>query len=348
MPGRPGNFKKAENPLNRQNTAELRPDSPARRLAEKAPQDLLHQDHGGILDEILLLGQPPLRRYLRHVRDKVVNGADFDRRVLLSDWRQANDYYQELEESETGIADEIEVLDLDPALAPLAEEVTADPRYRYTFRTIPASFGMVELDRLVLYQTHVTRQGTDRLKARLGPAPDPATLFRFCQPPDVPDAPVKIRRVGPERYIFTCESTDFRPHDPVLLRPDQIHDHQTFGAISGVVGLVVGFGSNFFSGIRLGEDGRVLLHNGYHRAYAMRALGITHAPCLIKTISSHDELDIAVTKKVARDPDFYFASARPPLLKDFFDPKICKVHQLYKTLKMIEVEFEVRAYEVGA
>ena len=105
--------------MNRQNTAALRldsPDSPARCLAEKAPRDLLRHDHGGIVDEVRLIGQPPLQKYLRFVRDKVVNGADFDRRVLVREWRRANEYYQGLEESETGIADDIEVLDLDPVL----------------------------------------------------------------------------------------------------------------------------------------------------------------------------------------------------------------------------------------
>ncbi len=134
----------------------------------------------------------------------------------------------------------------------------------------------------------------------------------------------------------------------MLLRPDQIRDHETPNPISGVVALAVGFGSNFLTAIRQGEDGRVLLHNGYHRAYALRALGITHAPCIIQTVTTPDELGIAVTAKVAQDPDFYFASARPPLLKDFFDPKIRMVHRIYKTLKMIEIEFEVREHYVGA
>ena len=97
-----------------------------------------------------------------------------------------------------------------------------------------------------------------------------------------------------------------------------------------------------------GDDGRLLLKNGYHRAYAMRDIGITHAPCIVQTVASRDELGIAVNSDVARDLDFYFASARPPILKDFFDPKIRRIHQVYKTLKMIEIEFEVREHDVGA
>jgi hypothetical protein len=182
----------------------------------------------------------------------------------------------------------------------------------------------------------------------LGPALDPEALFHFCQPPTDTEAPVKVRKVGSDRYVFTSESTDFRPQKPVLLRPDQIRDHKSSGPVSGVVGLVIGYGSNFLTAVRWGEEGRAVLHNGYHRAYAMRAAGITHAPCIVQTLTRPDDLGLIGAKKVADDQDFYFASARPPLLKDFFDPKIRKVHQIYKTLKTIEVEFKIREFYVGA
>ncbi len=45
---------------------------PAAEAAETAPRDLLRHDHGGILDKIMLLGQPPLHNYLSFVRDQVV------------------------------------------------------------------------------------------------------------------------------------------------------------------------------------------------------------------------------------------------------------------------------------
>ena len=298
------------------------------------------------LDEIRLLGQPPLLRHLAFVHDDVVNGAAMSRAELSDEWRRANDYYYDLEGSEGGIADEIEVLDLDPSLYPLVAEIENDPRYRYTFDTFPTEIAMVELDRLVIYQTHVTRQFTDELQARLGPAPTPEALFRFCQPAETPKAPVEIREVGSRRYVFSSVSTDFRQHEPVLLRPDQVQGHKTFGPLSGMVGLGVGFGSNFLTAIR--ADNRLLLHNGYHRAYALRALGITHAPCIIQTITRRDELEVAAKSTVADDPKFYFATPRPPLLKDFFDPEIYRVFQVYKTLKMIEVTFEVRNFEVRA
>ena len=56
-------------------------------------------------EEIWMLGQPPLQDYLDFVRHKVVNGAMLSPKKLVDEWRIANDYYYDLEESEAGIAD---------------------------------------------------------------------------------------------------------------------------------------------------------------------------------------------------------------------------------------------------
>ncbi len=291
-------------------------------------------------EEVWLLGQPKLRDYLSFVKHTVVGGAAIDPARLTDEWRVANDHYHELEERESGVADRVECRDLDPALAPLAEEVAATASYRRTFDALPTSFGMVELDRLVVFQRSITANFVDSIRSRLGAAPDAETLFRFCLPLTNRDAPVHIERMGSRRYAFRSDSTDFRFHEPILLRSEQIQGYDSFGPIAGVVGLVVGFGSNFLNVIRVGK--RLLLHNGYHRACALRGLGIKHAPCIIQTVTRPDELEIAASEAVAEDPEFYFNTARPPLLKDFFDPRIRRAWPTHRQSRLIEVNFEVR------
>ena len=293
-------------------------------------------------EEVWLLGQPPLHTYLDFVKDMVIGGETLDPKALTDEWRVANDYYHELEEREAGIADEAECLDLDPDLEPLAAEITASPYYRHTFDTLPTSFAMVELDRLIVYQTSVTRNFVEALKSKIGPAPDPTTLFHVCLPLEHPSAPVQSQKVGSRRYVFRSDSADFRFHRAALLKPDQVHNYPSFGPIAGVVGLIVGFGSNFLNVIR--ADNRLLLHNGYHRACALRALGVTHVPCIIQTVTRLDELELTAKAVVVEHPDFYLKTARPPLLKDFFDPKIRKILPTRKLVRMIEVNFEVKDY----
>lgn len=290
--------------------------------------------------KIWLLGQPLLRDYLDFVTEDTVDGASADLATVANEWRAANDYYHELELHEAGMADKVECQELPPTCAPLAAAVTANSGYRRSFDLMPTSFGMVELDRLVVSQRSVTADFIEALASRIGPAPDLETLFRCCFPLESPDAPVQMRRVGSRRYVFRSDSNDFRFHEPVLLPPDQICDYDAFGPVAGIVGLVMGFGSNFLNVIRVGN--RLLLNNGYHWVCALHTLGITHAPCIIQTISRMDELDLTAKREVAADPDFYFNTARPPLLKDFFDPKIRKVWPIYKQVRMVEVTFEVR------
>lgn len=297
-------------------------------------------------NEIWLLGQPPLERYLDFIGDTVIGAANLDRKALTDEWRTANDYYDELEQTEAGYAEQTPHQELNPLMDALAAKVKIDSRYLHTFDTLPTTIGMVELARLVVYQTHVTGNFIESLKARLGCAPDPQTLFNFCLPLTHPDAPVQIQQVGAKRYVFRSGSTDFRFQKSTLLRPEQIQDFETFGPIAGVVGVAVGFGSNFLNVIR-GEN-RLLLHNGYHRACALLALGITHAPCVIQDVTRLDELEITIKREVAQNSAFYFKSARPPVLKDFFDPRIRKVLPTRNMQRMVEVNFEVREYLVPA
>jgi hypothetical protein len=293
-----------------------------------------------------LLGQAPLRKYLDFIED-VGGGSGASNRVpLVREWSAAAAYYEELKQREAGIADHVDCAPLTPELAPLADEVMRSTHYARTFDTVPARLAMVELAHLVVCQNHVTRSFVDRLKQRLGPNPDPAALFRFCLPRDEGQAPVQVRAVGSNRYIFRSDSTDFRFHESVLLTPQQLGDYASFGAVAGAVGLMVGYSSNFLNAVCDDDSGRLLLHNGYHRACALLELGITHAPCVVQTVTSRDELDLVVKPLVANDPGYFFNAPRPPLLKDFADPRIRKVLPIRKVSRVIEVTFEVRDYFV--
>lgn len=291
--------------------------------------------------ELWLLGQPPLQKFLDFVEDQGVGECVPNRKSLIDQWRAANDVYEELAKCEAGVADMSECSALHHSLEPLVEELIADPRYRRTFDILPTRIAMVELDRMVICQNHVTYNFVEELKLRLGPNPDLATLFRFCLPLEAPSAPVEIRQVGSRRYVFRCNSTDFRFHESVLLRADQIAGHEAQGTLAGVVGLMVGFGSNFLNAICDDDSNRLLLNNGYHRACALIELGITHAPCLIQTVTRRDELDIAAKSIVAENPGYYFNAPRPPLLKDFGNPRLRKLVPTKKAVRMIEVSYEI-------
>lgn len=289
---------------------------------------------------VWLLGQPHLGDYLDFVRAKVIGGASIPTARLADEWRAANDHYYELERIEAGAADGLECRPLPRELRPLARKARAHPWFREAFGTLPSRIMMVELDRLIVSQTHIERPFADALCGGLGAQPALEDLFRFCLPLERPDPQVRVQRLSSDRYIFSSPSTDFRAHPAALLAPDLARRIPGFGPVSAALALPVGFGCNFMSAVRSG--GRAVLQNGYHRAYALRALGITHAPCVVTEVTRKDELKVAAAEDVSDDPEFYFAAKRPPLLRDYFDPKIRKVLPIRRMETVIEVEIKVR------
>jgi len=296
--------------------------------------------HAGQEEEVWLLGQPPLWRFVEFIEESVVDAAHSTRAALIDEWRAANDYYQQLERIEAGIANAASHRDLDPELEPLSREVRAHPLYRRAFHTLPATFAMVELDRLIVFQKHVNGTFVDRLRARIGAPPDPETLFRICLPLDPATPAVQICQLEARRFVFRCNSTDLRFLETAVLRPEQVRGYEGGGIVAGMIAAVVGFGCSFMQAVRVGN--RMLLNNGYHRACALRALGVTHVPCIVETATRVDELELVVRDRVAEEAGFYFESARPPLLKDFFDPKIRKVLPAPPRSQLVEVSVEIR------
>ena len=290
---------------------------------------------------VWLLGQPHLGDYIDFVAAKVIGGAAIDPRALTAEWRAANDVYAALEADEAGIAETVECLPLRDELTPLAEAVAATPWFRSSFDNLPFSFVRVELDNLIVSQIHVESSFVPALAARLGDAPDEARLFRFCLPVERETPPVRIQRLSGDRFLFSCYSTDFRAHEPRLFRPGEFQADLLSGPSVGLLGVAVGFGSNFLSAVR--SDGRVLLQNGYHRAYALRRLGFTHAYCVVEDVTRKDELRLTADDDVAADPEFYFAAKRPPLLKDFFDRRLTKFLPVRRMENLVEVEIKVRS-----
>ena len=295
-----------------------------------------------------LLGQPELEDYLDFVKRKVIGGDELPPNLLADEWRAANDLFHELERAEAGLADSIERRPIDSSLLGLANELQADRYYKAAFDALPATIEMVELDKLIVSQNHVAPRFAEERARFLGRTPTPETLFRFCLPLVRQNPPVQIRRLSSNRYLLSSDSTDLRVQDAMLLRPEQCAGINSNGPIAAMVGLAVGFGSNFMTAIR--SDNRLLLNNGYHRAYGLRALGITHAPCIVETVTRLSELRLTASESVTSNPAFFFRASRPPLLMDFFNPALTKRLLVRPMETMIEVEVKTRSWtstEIG-
>jgi hypothetical protein len=296
-------------------------------------------------DETLyLIGRPTLKQFIRFARSNAVHPQA--ERTLADEWQAANDLARALASEEPGIADDPPMRSLGNEYEPLLVEFLKDPLVRYGFNTVPTDVAIVELDRMVVSQKHIDLTYARQLEARLGPAPDRDQIFRTCLPFDHPQPPVKWSRVNPSSFVFMSPSNDLRYLGPMRIGPAHLTGYPPPGDLVGVIGAAVGFGSNFMGAIY--AERRLILHNGSHRAYTLRKMGITHAPCIIQHASSRDELDLVASSEVREHPDRYLKDPRPSMLKDYFNPKLHTVMAVHRRLRQISVKLEIEETYVPA
>ena len=287
---------------------------------------------------MLLVGHPPAEEFLA-----LVDAETLERRAddVMELWRRGNDHVLALTETEAGYADGIELGELPAELAPLAARALEDPVLRRGYDPASVSIAWVELDRLVVRQSHINLAYAEELRSELGDDPTPDRVFEFALPYDKRrDPPVDIEQVGDAAWVFTSRSNDFRILDATLLEPAQITGLDAVGVPTTIVALSVGYGSNYLSALAV--EGRLVLLNGSHRAYALRAAGQTHAPCLIQRVSGPEEL-----REIIGD-GHQVTAARPPLFKDYFDERLRLIVNAPTLVRQVRVGFDLSVEDLPA
>lgn len=269
---------------------------------------------------VFLNGRPPLSEFLGFIKAQTVEGQAADDGALASIWRAANDHIQQLEATEAGIADGATIGDLPAELQPLRQRVLNDPIVQRSYALTPIEVGLVELDRLVVFQKQINLAHVARLRQRVQAANEAAALFTFCLPfEERQDPPAHYGPIGPSAWVFKSASNDFRVLNVQVRDAATVPGLDVGGVPTQVVIATLGYGSNYLSAIEI--EGRLILSNGSHRAYALREAGHTHIPCLVQRATRRDELEVLLgpDHEVVQQPQRFLEASRPPLLKDYFD-----------------------------
>jgi hypothetical protein len=292
---------------------------------------------------VFLIGRPPMSEYISFVVIQSLGGDQVDHRTLSNEWRVANDHVRQLEQDEAGIADGIVVGQLPVVWNDLVLAVEADPMFQRGYTAVPVSIGLVELDRLVVFQKHIDLSHVARIRAGLSDPPSEGEIYRLALPVTHPTPPIQLRRVAQNAWVFVSPSDDFRFLEAALLTPEKIVNHGTSGPLSAAVALMVGYGSNYLNAIY--ANGRLVLNNGSHRAFALREAGVTHAPMVIQHVTREEELEM-VSAPLQANVERYLTAARPPLLKDYFDPVLRKLLLVPRKQRQVKISFGVENVDV--
>ena len=286
-------------------------------------------------DFVFLNGRPPIPEFIGFIKVMAVNGHDIDQNLLMSEWRAANDRVRELEQAESGIADNPAVGPVDPAALPLLLAALADPSAQKTFGAVPVEWSTVELDRLVVHQKFINLRYVGELRSAVPATRGPIELARFSAGMGMPTSEVRVSQANMNVFAFTSASEDLRVLDVHLLAPSQVSGYVSPGSPVKELTVVVGFSPNFITALKIGN--RLVLHNGSHRDFALRDLGVTHVPCLVQHISREDELEMVGAPDPKPFPDRYLKSPRPSLLKDYFDLRLRKTVPVVRKHCLVQV-----------
>ncbi|HVW20647.1 MAG TPA: hypothetical protein VHC86_05485 [Opitutaceae bacterium] len=295
---------------------------------------------------VFLAGRPPMSEFISFARRSAAGAGAEDSRAesrLADDWRAANDRLRRLEETEKGVADNAAASPLGPELQAQGERLLRHRAFRNAHGAVPTEIAMVELDRLVVFQKHVNLARAELIKRELGYRPDPETVGRVAFGIERHTPPVRLMQTH-DVFTFVCDSKDFRMLEPIHLPAGELAGLDCRGLAARGLVLPVGFSLNCLSAIR--AEGRLILFNGSHRAYAMRELGLTHAPCVILKTTRPEEIELVASKEITQRADLYLRNPRPPLLKDYFDPELRRIVPVPRSHRMVRIQLRVDQSDV--
>jgi hypothetical protein len=293
-----------------------------------------------IVDEyVLLKGHPTLREFIRFHRVMSEEGQRADEAHLAQEWRRAHQEIQAHGARDRGCTDAV-VGGLPADMAPLAEAALEDPVVRKSLCHVPCAWKMVELDRLIVYQRHVNLAVVDELRECLPRSPKNEDLIRFAIGSARRGSDARVTQVSENVFSFSVGPVDLRVLDIVALDSTQMPAYTAMGHALGMIGVFVGFPVNFLSAV--GFENRLILSNGSHRAYLLRQLGFTHAPCLVRQAACEEEVEFLASAEVKQNIRLYTKSPRPPLFRDYLDAAISKIVRVPRFHRNLQVQINTQ------
>ena len=314
-----------------------------RELASGSPSHAINRVR---IDEYAyLIGTPPIRDFVEFVVARAAEGVDPVKDRLISKWHRAVKHLRRLEATEGGFADGAAIVPLSDALGAFAQRELQDPCVQTSLRHLPYRWALVDLDQVIVHQRSVDRASVRRLAAAFPASPTEEDLFRLASGLLTPAPHMQVTRAAESVYTFASPSSDLRFLDVALLDPQSVQGYHPPGRAAAVVAVSVGYGINFMAVFAI--QGRLILHNGTHRAVMAYERGIRQIPCLVRQVSSDDELDLVGAADVKQNLHVYVRSRRPPRLRDFADPLLHTIIPVAATSRLVHVQINTQRSRVS-
>jgi hypothetical protein len=298
-----------------------------------------------IVEYAYLIGVPPVREFVEFVKARAIREVGQEEDRLISKWRSAANHIRELETTEGGFADNAAIMPLSDALAALAQLELQDPCVRRSLGHLPYRWAWIDLDQVIVHQRLLDRTSMRRLADAFPATPTDEELFRLATGRLTPPPEIRVTRASENVYTFASLSSDLRFLDMTILNPKSLQGYDAPGRAAAVVAVPVGYGINFAAVFQI--QGRLILHNGTHRASMAYQRGIRKFPCLVREVSSDDDLDLAGAVDVKQNLHAYLRSRRPPRLGDFSNPRLHTIIPVAAASRLVHVQINTQRSRVS-
>ena len=299
-------------------------------------------------DEMLhLMGATGLADFLSFARDfadlnvpgtGAVNGStEMD---LAEAWRDAADVYEGVATVEAYPNELPGVFPFPEAMKAHCEAFLATPHVQREFDQVPVAFGMVPLAHLIvaLPRLNMTAIRAHGEAIGTGSIADLA-LAQLCLPLDPSSHSLHLLERGVDAWTFVSDN-----HDVRLLQARAKAGAAATGRghVGQTLALELGFPSNVLNVIRY--QNRLILNNGYHRAYALLKRGVTHVPAVIQVCRHWDDVGLVGGATLYENRAVFVDRARPPLIRDYADRRLCMHFAAPRLRKYIRIRHQI---EIG-
>lgn len=229
-----------------------------------------------------------------------------------------------------------EISDMPTTAKSHLEALSSEPLFQEHLVGIPKwQFAMVEVEKLISFQTNLNMEYIEELRKRVPPPSDSDALLRFCLP-------------SRKEQIMEPVLVNFNPQTNTYSVITDNLDFRILGNVQGedptsgrkFVGFAFGGGLRQMSVAE--HRGRYILKNGYHRAFALASAGHKHVPVILIHAPTYELTG-------ANRPGFFSVDQllgdKPPQVGDFAGKAAVDVKRLKMKL-VVTVHGEVQAIPV--
>ena len=220
---------------------------------------------------------------------------------------------------------------LPPELQGSAKAISGEAQFQFLLGNLRPDFAVVSLKKLIAIQKFVY------VDADVGALPDPrdlAALFRLTVPEYKASPRTTIKDDAALSYTMASENPNLRvggmaESEIMVTTPNgaQMPLH--------ILGYFATYGGPWMQVARF--QGRWLLRDGYHRAYALVKHGIDRVPCVL--VSANTLADLGVVRAGFVDASILLGD-RPPKVGDFIDASLAVTGSIIPIRKVVRVRAE--------